>query len=552
VQVPVRLARVGTSGMVGYSVTLTWSPELQLSGAVQEGEFLTGTAPTFFQVTNVADRTITVDCVRLGQGCSAPAAGDLFRLAFSAAIGSGTGSVRVLAATLRDCTNQPQELDVADPLLVPIDGTGPDAVSGLTAAAVDVPGSATRAMRLSFTAPAEAESVVVYRAPFGGYPEYDDAAGTGPPPPPTSDPPPAPWQRTQVHDSGHTDLVADRDEWTYVAYAWDACGNRSIASVQTPASVNYVLGDTRGGIGACGGDGVVDATDLAALIAHYGAHPANGDSLACLDFGPTVDGRLDARPATDDVLGFEDLMVLALDHSATASDGPITGTDELSLSYSPPAAVGDTFVVSLVFQASGKAHGVTTALSWDAAKASFVYARPGVLLATQALPSVVVSTNGSQLDAALLGHGAGLTGNAAIAAMVFRRLTTAEPAISLTSVHGRTATNTDYVIPIGTANLGAPPELPRVLALSEAVPNPSRGDVVFALSLPHAGPVSLLVYDLQGRRVRTLVDAVFPAGEQRVTWDGRDGGGHAAAPGVYFARVLTPMGARTRRIVRIH
>jgi hypothetical protein len=37
-----------------------------------------------------------------------------------------------------------------------------------------------------------------------------------------------------------------------------------------------------------------------------------------------------------------------------------------------------------------------------------------------------------------------------------------------------------------------------------------------------------------------------------VTWDGRDGGGHAAAPGVYFARVLTPMGARTRRIVRIH
>src|SRR5213075_2238482 len=33
VQVPVRLARVGTSGLVGYSVTLQWSAELQLSGA---------------------------------------------------------------------------------------------------------------------------------------------------------------------------------------------------------------------------------------------------------------------------------------------------------------------------------------------------------------------------------------------------------------------------------------------------------------------------------------------------------------------------------------
>jgi flagellar hook assembly protein FlgD len=88
--------------------------------------------------------------------------------------------------------------------------------------------------------------------------------------------------------------------------------------------------------------------------------------------------------------------------------------------------------------------------------------------------------------------------------------------------------------------------------LSEATPNPSRADVAFALSLPRGGAVSLLVYDLQGRRVRTLVDAVLPAGEQRVLWDGRDSAGHTASAGVYFARLMTPMGVRTRRIVRIH
>jgi hypothetical protein len=355
-----------------------------------------------------------------------------------------------------------------------------------------------------------------------------------------------------VHDTGHTDLAGTRDVWSYVAYAWDACGNRSLASVVTPASVNYVLGDARGGGPGCAGDGVVDALDIAPLLAHYGAHAANGDSLACLDYGPTVDGRLDARPATDDVLDFEDLMVLALDHSASAANGSITGTDELSLSYSAPAAVGDTFAVSLVFRASGQAHGVTTALAWDPAKAAFVSARPGPLLAAQALPSVVISTNGSRVDAALLGHGAGLTGNAALATVVFRRLTAADPVISIPSVHGRTATNADYAIPVGTTNLDAPPEPPRVLMLSEATPNPSRADVAFALSLPRGGAVSLLVYDLQGRRVRTLVDAVLPAGEQRVLWDGRDSAGHTASAGVYFARLMTPMGVRTRRIVRIH
>ena len=90
-----------------------------------------------------------------------------------------------------------------------------------------------------------------------------------------------------------------------------------------------------------------------------------------------------------------------------------------------------------------------------------------------------------------------------------------------------------------------------MLALSEPAPNPSRADAVFALSLPHAGPVSLLLYDLQGRWVRTLMDAALPPGEQRVIWDGRDGDGHPASPGVYFARLWTPMGARTRRVVRI-
>ena len=191
VQVPVRLARAGTGGLLGYSVTIHWSSELQLSGSPQEGEFLAGTAPTFFQVTSVDDHTIIVDDVRLGQGCSAPAAGDLFRLGFSAAAGSGTGSVRVLSATLRDCTNQPQAVDLADPLAIPIDSDGPAAVSALTATAVDVPGSATRAMRLVFVPPADAESVTVYRAPFGGDPEYDDVAGAGAPPVPSSDPPPS-------------------------------------------------------------------------------------------------------------------------------------------------------------------------------------------------------------------------------------------------------------------------------------------------------------------------------------------------------------------------
>jgi hypothetical protein len=319
----------------------------------------------------------------------------------------------------------------------------------------------------------------------------------------------------------------------------------------TAATVNYLLGDTRGGASGCTGDGVVDALDLAALVAHYGAQPANGDSLACLDIGPTADGRLQGRPATDDRLDFEDLMLLALDYGATAPDVAPSGSDVLELLYTPPPAVGDTFAVTVKLVASGRAHGVTASFAWNPAITAFVSVRPGTLLGQQALPSVVLSGNGSGLDAALLGQGAGLTGAGPLATMVFKRLALGGPGIALTSVHGRSATNSDLAISIGVGNVAVAPRVVAGLALSEGIPNPFRDRVAFDVQLPGAGQVSLQVYDLLGRRVRTLLDGRLQAGEYHLVWDGRDSGGHTAATGVYFARLWTAGGVRVRRLVLV-
>jgi glucose/arabinose dehydrogenase len=551
VQVPVTFQRIGTAGLLGFSVTLQLSPELQRSGEVVAGSFLDGPASTFVNARDEAGNTCVVDGVRLGLGCDAPAVGELFFLPVSATVGAGNGTVSVIAASVRDCANHVIPLDLGDPLRIPIAGDGPVPVTALSLTGVPIPGLETQAVRLAFQTPADAESVTVYRAPFGGYPEYDDVPGTGEPPPPLSDPPPAPWQRTSVHESGHTDLAGTRDAWRYVAFAWDSCGNRSAASAVTAATVNYLLGDTRGGASGCTGDGVVDALDLAALVAHYGAQPANGDSLACLDIGPTADGRLQGRPATDDRLDFEDLMLLALDYGATAPDVAPSGSDVLELLYTPPPAVGDTFAVTVKLVASGRAHGVTASFAWNPAITAFVSVRPGTLLGQQALPSVVLSGNGSGLDAALLGQGAGLTGAGPLATMVFKRLALGGPGIALTSVHGRSATNSDLAISIGVGNVAVAPRVVAGLALSEGIPNPFRDRVAFDVQLPGAGQVSLQVYDLLGRRVRTLLDGRLQAGEYHLVWDGRDSGGHTAATGVYFARLWTAGGVRVRRLVLV-
>jgi flagellar hook assembly protein FlgD len=46
--------------------------------------------------------------------------------------------------------------------------------------------------------------------------------------------------------------------------------------------------------------------------------------------------------------------------------------------------------------------------------------------------------------------------------------------------------------------------------------------------------VRLAIYDLAGHRVRTLVDGELAAGDQIISWDGRDQQGRSMASGVYF------------------
>ena len=49
--------------------------------------------------------------------------------------------------------------------------------------------------------------------------------------------------------------------------------------------------------------------------------------------------------------------------------------------------------------------------------------------------------------------------------------------------------------------------------------------------------------------MRSLVDGARPAGQQSVTWDGRDDGGTTVASGVYFYRMTAGRFAQTRKMV---
>jgi len=81
-----------------------------------------------------------------------------------------------------------------------------------------------------------------------------------------------------------------------------------------------------------------------------------------------------------------------------------------------------------------------------------------------------------------------------------------------------------------------------------AWPNPFNPQTSVFFSLPRAQQVDVGVYDLAGRRVRTLHRGQLAEGEQRLGWNGCDDGGMQAPAGVYMVRV---QGAEWRDSVKV-
>jgi lysophospholipase L1-like esterase/chitodextrinase len=90
---------------------------------------------------------------------------------------------------------------------------------------------------------------------------------------------------------------------------------------------------------------------------------------------------------------------------------------------------------------------------------------------------------------------------------------------------------------------------PRVTMLMDPAPSPFRQTTSIRYALAKAGPVSLRIYDAQGRLVRILADGQRPAGDFRAVWDGGDERGGRAARGVYFCRFTTSEVALTRKLI---
>jgi hypothetical protein len=103
---------------------------------------------------------------------------------------------------------------------------------------------------------------------------------------------------------------------------------------------------------------------------------------------------------------------------------------------------------------------------------------------------------------------------------------------------------------VGAVGVDDPSSSPPVMAwFGEAAPNPFSSSMEVAYTVPSGGRLRLGVYDVQGRRLASLVDAIVPAGRHVARWDGRDGRGRTLPAGVYFLRLELGEHREARKIV---
>ncbi|MDZ4805347.1 MAG: FG-GAP-like repeat-containing protein, partial [Candidatus Eisenbacteria bacterium] len=90
---------------------------------------------------------------------------------------------------------------------------------------------------------------------------------------------------------------------------------------------------------------------------------------------------------------------------------------------------------------------------------------------------------------------------------------------------------------------------PAILALAQNHPNPFQSSTTIRFALPRAERVTLVILDVQGRLVRTLLAEDVPAGVWEEAWDGRGADGGPAASSIYFYRLTAGDQVVTRRLL---
>jgi hypothetical protein len=110
-------------------------------------------------------------------------------------------------------------------------------------------------------------------------------------------------------------------------------------------------------------------------------------------------------------------------------------------------------------------------------------------------------------------------------------------------------TNDTAKVTVTVVGVAEDHKLPTAFNLEAARPNPVATWTNIQYALPVNSQVTLAIYDITGKLVKTLASGVMEAGYKSVIWNGKDNSGKSVPNGLYFIRFETPKYSATRKLV---
>ena len=91
--------------------------------------------------------------------------------------------------------------------------------------------------------------------------------------------------------------------------------------------------------------------------------------------------------------------------------------------------------------------------------------------------------------------------------------------------------------------------VPAEFSLSQNYPNPFNPATTISFSLPQKSPVKLVVYDILGKEVKTLINSEKDAGSYDVQWNGTNNNGQTVSTGIYIYRIKAGDFVREKKMI---
>jgi hypothetical protein len=91
--------------------------------------------------------------------------------------------------------------------------------------------------------------------------------------------------------------------------------------------------------------------------------------------------------------------------------------------------------------------------------------------------------------------------------------------------------------------------IPAVTTLKGNYPNPFNPETTISFGMNKAGRVDLVIYNILGQKVKTLLSEERQAGNHQVVWNGKDANNSSVASGVYFYKMTTGDYSKTSKMI---